>query len=67
MKCPKCGYENREGAGFCAQCGQSFAAGFRDMKMQPWLERALRHKDILKAQAVMSSNVPPKATKSFAA
>ena len=22
---------------------------FRDMKMQPWLERALRHKDILKA------------------
>jgi hypothetical protein len=22
---------------------------FRDMKMQPWLERALRHKEILKA------------------
>jgi tetratricopeptide (TPR) repeat protein len=26
MKCPKCGYENREGAGFCGGCGQSFAA-----------------------------------------
>jgi len=25
------------------------AAEFRDMKMQPSLERALRHKDILKA------------------
>jgi len=24
-------------------------AEFRDMKMQPWLERALRHKEILKA------------------
>ncbi len=24
MKCPKCGYENREGAGFCGGCGQSF-------------------------------------------
>jgi hypothetical protein len=22
---------------------------FRDMKMRPWLERALRHKEILKA------------------
>jgi hypothetical protein len=22
---------------------------FRDMKMQPWLERALRHKEMLKA------------------
>jgi tetratricopeptide (TPR) repeat protein len=27
MKCPKCGYENREGAGFCGECGQSFTAG----------------------------------------
>jgi len=26
MKCPKCGYENREGAGFCGGCGQSFIA-----------------------------------------
>jgi tetratricopeptide (TPR) repeat protein len=26
MKCPKCGHENREGAGFCGECGQSFAA-----------------------------------------
>jgi tetratricopeptide (TPR) repeat protein len=26
MKCPKCGYENREGARFCGECGQSFAA-----------------------------------------
>ena len=26
MKCPKCGYENREGAGFCGECGQSFVA-----------------------------------------
>ncbi|OGN95992.1 MAG: hypothetical protein A2Z77_08170 [Chloroflexi bacterium RBG_13_51_36] len=24
MKCPKCGYENREGAGFCGECGKSF-------------------------------------------
>jgi tetratricopeptide (TPR) repeat protein len=24
MKCPKCGYENRKGAGFCGECGQSF-------------------------------------------
>jgi tetratricopeptide (TPR) repeat protein len=24
MKCPKCGYENRQGAGFCGECGQSF-------------------------------------------
>jgi tetratricopeptide (TPR) repeat protein len=24
-------------------------SGFRDMKMRPWLERALRHKEILKA------------------
>jgi tetratricopeptide (TPR) repeat protein len=24
-------------------------AAFRDMKMRPWLERALRHKEILKA------------------
>jgi tetratricopeptide (TPR) repeat protein len=23
MKCPTCGYENREGAGFCGECGQS--------------------------------------------
>jgi hypothetical protein len=23
MKCPKCGYENREEAGFCAGCGHS--------------------------------------------
>jgi len=26
MKCPKCGYKNREGAGFCGGCGQSFIA-----------------------------------------
>jgi tetratricopeptide (TPR) repeat protein len=26
MKCPKCGYENREGAAFCGGCGQSFIA-----------------------------------------
>jgi eukaryotic-like serine/threonine-protein kinase len=26
MECPKCGYENREGAGFCGGCGQSFIA-----------------------------------------
>jgi tetratricopeptide (TPR) repeat protein len=26
MKCPKCGYENREGAGFCGGCGQPFTA-----------------------------------------
>ena len=26
MKCPNCGYENREGAGFCGGCGQSFIA-----------------------------------------
>jgi tetratricopeptide (TPR) repeat protein len=26
MKCPKCGYENRQGAGFCGGCGQSFVA-----------------------------------------
>lgn len=26
MKCPKCGHRNREGAGFCGKCGQSFAA-----------------------------------------
>jgi tetratricopeptide (TPR) repeat protein len=26
MKCPKCGYENREGAGFCGECGHLFAA-----------------------------------------
>ena len=24
MKCPKCGYENREGARFCGGCGQPF-------------------------------------------
>jgi hypothetical protein len=26
MKCPTCGYENREGARFCGECGHSFAA-----------------------------------------
>jgi tetratricopeptide (TPR) repeat protein len=26
MKCPKCGYENREGAGFCGGCGHPLIA-----------------------------------------
>ena len=26
MKCPKCGHENWEGAGFCGGCGQSLTA-----------------------------------------
>ena len=29
---------------------------FRDMKMRPWLERSLRHKDILKALAFVSGS-----------
>ncbi len=24
MKCPKCQYENREGAKFCLKCGEKF-------------------------------------------
>ena len=26
MKCPTCGYQNRKGAGFCGECGQSLIA-----------------------------------------
>ena len=26
MKCPKCQFENREGARFCGECGQEFEA-----------------------------------------
>jgi hypothetical protein len=57
---PHCQTENRDEAEFYRECGQSlqkealerldFAINeSREMKMQPSLERALRHKDILKA------------------
>jgi hypothetical protein len=45
MKCPHCQAKKRE-----ALEHLDFAIKeFREMKMQPSLERALRHKDILKA------------------
>lgn len=51
--CPKCGHSNPLVNSFCDKCGQALAeqapAPARSLSPQPSLERALRHKDILKA------------------
>lgn len=48
MKCPMCGEENAVDRRFCRECGvQAGIAELRAMKMQPFLERALRLREAL--------------------
>jgi predicted amidophosphoribosyltransferase len=56
MKCPNCQTELPDNAKFCGACGQLLQTerkcprcGHINSQMNTYLERALRHKEILKA------------------